>query len=197
MLGYVNRRKFLKVCSGTVSAIAGASFLPGTLGALEQFAVIGSEEFVGSICDMCSSGCQIEGKVVGGKNVFIQGNRHSKRMGGSVCARGASGHSQLYDKQRLVSPLIRVGERGENKWQKISWEQALDEIADKLTQLTSAYGPECLAVKEGTYRSDLYPIRSRFLNLFGNPGNFVGPGTVCLTNRMALYYALMGTCSVI
>jgi anaerobic selenocysteine-containing dehydrogenase len=85
----------------------------------------------------------------------------------------------LYHPDQLMHPMKRAGERGENKWEKVSWEQALDEIANKLTQLKSAYGPECLAVKEGTYRSDLYPIRSRFLNLFGNPGNFVGPGTVC------------------
>ena len=53
----------------------------------------------------------------------------------------------------------------ENQWEKISWSQALDEIADKLKDLKSQYGAETLSVVEGTLRSDLCGIRSRFLNL--------------------------------
>ncbi len=146
----------------------------------------------------CHDACRLQVTVEDNRIVKLRGNRNypEKQMQGCG-ARLPHLINWLYHPDQLMHPLKRAGERGENKWEKISWEQALDEIADKLTQLKSAYGAECLAVKEGTYRSDLYPIRARFLNLFGNPGNFVGPGTVCLTNRMALYYALMGTCSII
>jgi len=184
MLGYVNRRKFLKVCSGTVSAIAGASFLPGTLGALEQFAVIGSEEFVGSICDMCSSGCQIEGKVVGGKNVFIQGNRHSERMGGSVCARGASGHSQLYDKQRLVTPLIRVGERGENKWREATWDEALDLVARNLNKIKEESGPASVVFT--SKMGDRHAHMTTFAKAYGSPNIFSHMSTCPITYATAI-----------
>lgn len=100
----------------------------------------------------------------------------------------------LYSEHMLKHPLKRVGERGENKWEQISWEQAMDEIAEKLAALKEKYGPETLALTEGTYRSDMYGIRTRFLNLFGNPSNIGCAGTVCHCNTTALSYALLGTC---
>jgi thiosulfate reductase/polysulfide reductase chain A len=99
----------------------------------------------------------------------------------------------LYHPDQLMHPLKRVGERGENKWERVSWEQALDEIADKLEKLKAKYGAETLALAEGTYRSDMYGIRTRFLNLFGNPGNIGCAGTVCGCNKHALKTALLGT----
>ncbi|MEJ2738317.1 MAG: molybdopterin-dependent oxidoreductase, partial [Dehalococcoidia bacterium] len=94
---------------------------------------------------------------------------------------------------QLMTPLKRIGERGENKWEKVSWDQALDEIADKLKQIKAEYGAESLAINEGTVRSDLYEIRTRFLNLFGNPGNIGCAGTICGCNRHAIKTAILGT----
>lgn len=99
----------------------------------------------------------------------------------------------LYHPDQLMYPLKRVGDRGENRWERLSWDQALDEIADKLKQIKSEYGAESLALDEGTYRTDLYGIRARFLNLFGNPGNIGCAGTICMCNRAALGFALAGT----
>lgn len=99
----------------------------------------------------------------------------------------------LYHPDQLMHPLKRIGQRGENKWEKISWEQALDEIADKLLHLKKQHGAESLAVTEGTERSDLYGIRTRFLNLFGNPRNIGDPGVVCSCNKKAMKRALLGT----
>ncbi|MBP1707874.1 MAG: dehydrogenase, partial [Chloroflexi bacterium] len=93
---------------------------------------------------------------------------------------------------QLTHPLKRTGERGENQWQRVSWDQALDEIAEKLKQLKAQYGAESLALAEGTYRSDIYGIRSRFMNLFGNPGNIGCTGSACYCNRIAMQIALGG-----
>jgi thiosulfate reductase/polysulfide reductase chain A len=99
----------------------------------------------------------------------------------------------LYHPDQLMYPLKRAGERGENKWSRISWDQALDEIAHKLQQIKIEYGAESLALIEGTFRSDMYGIRSRFLNLFGNPGNIGCAGTICGCNKRAIRIALLGT----
>ena len=99
----------------------------------------------------------------------------------------------LYHPDQLMHPLKRIGNRGENRWERLSWDQALDEIADKLKRIKSEYGAESLALDEGTYRTDLYGIRTRFLNLFGNPGNIGCAGTICMCNRAALGFALVGT----
>ena len=89
-------------------------------------------------------------------------------------------------------PLKRIGERGDNKWERISWDQALDEIAAKLEKLKAQFGAETLSLIEGTNRTYLYGIRSRFLNLFGNPSNVGAAGTACNCNKVALTLALGG-----
>ena len=108
-----SRRNFLK--ASTATGLLAMTYAPDTLGAVGAKALEGGDKTVYSFCEMCSSRCPIEAKVVDGKTVFIQGNGKVGGTATSVCARGGSGHSQLYDPQRLVKPLIRVGERGEKQ----------------------------------------------------------------------------------
>ncbi len=142
----------------------------------------------------CHDRCGLVVTVRDGQIVGMRGNREYPSLRDAVCSdRLPHFLKWLHHPDQLMHPLKRVGERGENKWERVSWDQALDEIADKLAQIKAEYGAESLGLIEGTYRSDLYVIRSRFLNLFGNPGNIGCPGTVCLCNRAALRYALLGT----
>ena len=92
----------------------------------------------------------------------------------------------------LTPPLKRVGERGEDRWEQISYDQALDEIAEKLLAIKEKYGAEALVSSEGTYRSDHLWSRTRFFNLFGNPGNVVDPGTICWCWNYSLNMAMIG-----
>ncbi len=65
---------------------------------------------------------------------------------GFICQKGLTSWRQVYNPERLLKPLKRVGERGEGKWEEISWEQALDEIAAKLLEIREKYGPESLCI---------------------------------------------------
>ena len=65
---------------------------------------------------------------------------------GFICQKGIMSCRQPYSEKRLTHPLKRVGERGAGQWEKISWDQALDEIAAKLLELREQYGPETLAM---------------------------------------------------
>lgn len=78
---------------------------------------------------------------------------------------------------RVNYPLKRVGERGSGQWQRISWDQALDEIADKLAGLKEQFGPETLATCIGGPHAVYWPLH-RFMTLFGSPNN-VGIGQIC------------------
>lgn len=79
--------------------------------------------------------------------------------------------------------MKRVGERGEGKWEKISWEQALDEIAEKLKAIKRDYGAEAVATTGGTGRGHEQIFKTRFMNLFGSPNN-AGAGQWCsVVNR--------------
>ena len=141
----------------------------------------------------CHGNCGLLVSVKDGKIVGMRGNPEFPGSRGAVCKERFSHLVKwLEHPDQLMYPLKRRGERGEDKWERISWEQALDEIADKLKQIKAQYGAESLAVVEGTYRSDLYGIRARFLNLFGNPANVGDPGTSCGCNKVALNFALGG-----
>jgi thiosulfate reductase / polysulfide reductase chain A len=141
----------------------------------------------------CSSGCGLLVQVKDGKIVKMRGNPDYPDNLGGVCKERFPHLLEWLDHPaQLMYPLKRRGERGEGGWDRISWDQALDEIAAKLTSLKAQYGPETLSVIEGTYRSALYGIRSRFLNLFGNPHNVGAPGTSCACNKVALNMALAG-----
>ncbi len=147
----------------------------------------------------CHDMCGVVVSVKDRRIVKIRGSRQTvngKRLFQSCPDRLPHLIDWLYHPDQLMYPLKRVGERGENKWERVSWDKALDEIADKLKQIKAEYGAESLAVIEGTARSDLYGIRSRFLNLFGNPRNIGDPGTVCSANKAALRYVLLGTRSL-
>jgi anaerobic selenocysteine-containing dehydrogenase len=97
-----------------------------------------------------------------------------------------------YHPARINHPQKRIGERGEDKWETISYDQALDEIAAKLAELKEKYGPETLVIAEGTYRSDHLWARTRFTNLFGNPSNIIDPGTVCWCWTYTLNMSMVG-----
>ncbi len=146
----MNRRDFLKCSTATCAALAalemkGGNFLrpskaiaadlPGSLGAKE----------VTSVCEMCFWRCPIVGKVKDGKVVKIEGNPKSPVNGPRVCARGNSGVQLVYDPDRVKYPMKRMGARGEGKWAKISWDEALDEIAHNIQAVKKKYGPHALA----------------------------------------------------
>ena len=149
----------------------------------------------------CHNKCRLMVDVQDGRIVKIRSrsqNPSTKGVGLTGQGQGCSDRlphftKWLYDPRQLMHPLKRVGDRGENRWERISWDQALDEIADKLKQLKAEYGAESLALTEGTYRTDLYNVRTRFLNLFGNPGNIGCAGTICMCDRFALRGALLGS----
>ncbi|AFL67611.1 anaerobic dehydrogenase, typically selenocysteine-containing [Sulfurospirillum barnesii SES-3] len=157
------RRNFLKCAS--VSAL-----IPGSLGAVGTNFLKGEDTSIRSVCEMCSSRCAMEARVINGKVVSLQGNAYDKAMGTSLCARGVAGISQLYDEQRLTQPLIRVGKRGENKWRVATWEEALDYIATKLKDLKKNYGAKSVIFSSKTGES--YAMLRSFAYTFGSPNVF-------------------------
>lgn len=152
----MNRRHFLKMSAATAAAMAatatgeiggsGNLFRPATARAAigPETGSMGADEIT-SVCEMCFWRCPIVGKVKDGKLIKIEGNPKSPVNGSRVCARGNSGVQLVYDPDRVKTPLKRVGARGEGKWAKISWDEALDEIAHNMQKVKRKYGPHALA----------------------------------------------------
>lgn len=96
-------------------------------------------------CDMCAWRCGIVVSTVNGRVAKIDGNPKDPKSQGMLCARGQAGVSFLYDPDRLRTPLIRTGERGEGKFRTATWDEALDLVATKMLAIKDQYGPESVA----------------------------------------------------
>ncbi len=123
-----------------------------------------------SMCGMCAVRCPIEVTVEDGRVVWLQGNPHDKAIGTSLCAKGSAGLFLEYDDQRPQTPLIRMGQRGEGKWRRASWDEALDYIADKLKETIEAFGGRGIALSDrGGSFTDL---TKTFVRALGSPNYF-------------------------
>jgi thiosulfate reductase/polysulfide reductase chain A len=106
----------------------------------------------------------------GGQVTWIEGNPHVAGMEGSLCPRGAAGVNMLYDRERLQTPLIRVGERGSGKWRKASWDEALDYAGEKLRPVIETHGGHSIVLGERTQLAT--HVSKTFLKAIGSPNHF-------------------------
>ena len=81
---------------------------------------------VPSTCMQCIAACGIIGYREDSHIVKIEGNPHSPNNRGMICAKAQAGVNQVYDPDRLIYPLVRVGKRGEGKWKRVAMKEALD-----------------------------------------------------------------------
>ena len=120
-------------------------------------------------------GCWLQGGVQAtvqdGKVVKLQGEPGHPVNRGWICERSKAFIEHLYHEDRINYPLKRVGERGEGKWERISWEQALNEVAERFKQIKQEYGAEAIASIGGTGRGFSQIFKARFMNIFGSPNN--------------------------
>ncbi|MEQ1611523.1 MAG: molybdopterin-dependent oxidoreductase [Hyphomicrobiaceae bacterium] len=93
----------------------------------------------------CSTNCGALATVWDGRVIAYGPNPDAPHSKGAFCIKGIRGAPGLtYNKNRLLFPHRRVGVRGEGRWARISWDEALDEIADRLTEVRRRYGPEAI-----------------------------------------------------
>jgi thiosulfate reductase/polysulfide reductase chain A len=140
-----SRRNFLKYAAmsagGTV--LADTPFISAEARAKAEG---GNVKYVPTSCEMCFWKCGAVAKVVDGKVVKLEGNPYHPQSRGKLCARGQGGIGQLYDEDRLKHPMIIDGARGEGKYRKASWDEALTLVAKKMQAIADKYGPESLAM---------------------------------------------------
>ncbi|WP_425804378.1 molybdopterin-dependent oxidoreductase [Desulfitobacterium sp. Sab5] len=100
------------------------------------------------------------------------------------CLRGYSRLQWTYHPDRLKYPFKRVGERGEGKWERISWDEALDLVAKNLDSIRSKYGPQSVLFYGGAVMSTLrfgydFGLSKRFANAFGKGATTDLVGSLC------------------
>ncbi|MBI5441265.1 MAG: molybdopterin-dependent oxidoreductase [Deltaproteobacteria bacterium] len=135
-----------------------------------------------SICHWCHNKCMVELHLENGElkeQTWDRAHPNAPQLRRQVqgCTKARHAAEWYYHPGRTKFPLKRVGEKGEGKWQQLTWDQVLDEIAEKLTALKEKCGPETLATSAGTGRTDDC-YRARFFNVFGSP-NHIGASNIC------------------
>jgi thiosulfate reductase / polysulfide reductase chain A len=151
----ITRRDFLKYGLGS-AAVAGLSgpltgcFGPNPEGPHKKSRPSAMPAILPSTCLLCPAGCGILGEILEGRLIKIIGHPKHPNNQGKLCARGHAGVNILYDPDRLLYPLKRLGGRGEGRWKQISWKEALEEISKKLGDLLQAGKTEALWVEMGT-----------------------------------------------
>jgi thiosulfate reductase/polysulfide reductase chain A len=166
----ISRRDFLKASGAAAGAIAIGKFIPPMVAeaARESGALnAASNGNIPSICEMCVWRCGLLAKVENGRVVKLEGNPDHPHSNGKLCPRGQSGLMNTYDPDRVLTPLVRVGKRGEGKFRKASWDEALGIVADSMKRIKDKYGPEAMIFSATHNLSQ--PLFENLLNAFGSP----------------------------
>jgi thiosulfate reductase/polysulfide reductase chain A len=192
----LTRRNFLKAASiaaasvplSKVAAKAESGIVKAPLVAPGSFK--DTQTAVGGVCEMCFWRCQLVGKIRDGRLIKLEGNPKSIDNGVSICARGNAGVKLLYDPDRLKYPLKNVGKRGAPKWQRISWEEALDTCGSKLKEVMEKYGAKGIAMfPHGSTAT--YPMHF-FEHTMGTPNVSEASFFQCRGIRDTAYMATIG-----
>ena len=119
-------------------------------------------------CYMCTDDCPAQAHLEDGRVA---------KVGGRLCARGRAIPELVHHPDRLLHPLRRSGPRGSNRFDRVSWDQALREIAGRLLAIKREYGPQAVAFYSG-YTKEARPWFQRLAHAFGSP-NFLTESSIC------------------
>ncbi len=149
-----------------------------------------NEHIVRSTCRGCHGGCGVLITVRDNRVLRIEGDPDSPVSRGTLCAMGLAYRELVHHPDRLTHPLRRIGPKGSGRWQRISWDEALDAIAARLGAIRRESGAEAVALIQGTGR-DYAEFLYRFANAFGTP-NVCTPGPICYLPRVLTHTAVCG-----
>ena len=148
------RRSFLKwsgIAAGGTALVASTTNLgmPGTGPQAVADGMSGVDKTVWNAClANCQSRCPLRLQVKDGTVVrILPDNTGSDKLGdlqNRACVRGRNQRERIYSPNRLKKPMKRAGNRGEDKWEEITWEEAFDTIASELKRVKETYGNEAL-----------------------------------------------------
>jgi len=139
---------------------------------------MGEVKKIRTACRSCHGGCGVIAYVKDGKVIKVEGDPESPISHGTLCSKCLAITQLAYHPDRVRYPM----KRKDSAWERVSWDEALDTIAEKFKEVIKEYGPESIVVGQGTgrdYESHLY----RFANLLGTP-NVLTAGHMCYVSRV-------------
>lgn len=191
------RRTFLK---GTGAAL-GVAALGGTVDIVHPAGAVAQdapEEVRYTYCDMCNHvpKCGIAATVKDGKVVRVESRQ--KYPSSPICAKGIASIQELYDPDRITTPMVRTNEKGSGdpQWEPISWDEAYKRIADEFNKVKEQYGPEKVLFYCGDPKEPRGAMQ-RVATLFGSPCYGAESSTCAAASWMSAFMTIgslsMGT----
>jgi anaerobic selenocysteine-containing dehydrogenase len=140
----------------------------------------------------CHGGCGVLAHIKDNKLVKLEGDPDHPWNQGRLCARALAMTQYMENPKRLRRPMKRVGERGENKWEEISWDEAFDLIETRMKAIRDEYGPESMIFSMGTGR-DISAWICLLAYAYGSPNvMFALSGIACYSPRIAALDTVQG-----
>ena len=189
------RRDFLKATfaagAGAAVAVPGMSAFAAESGMKNRVGATGGT-WKATTCQGCTTWCPVEVLVQDGRAVKVRGNQYSKQNDGKVCPRAHLGLQQLYDPDRIKVPMKRTnaskGRGISPKFVPITWDEALNTIADKMMELRNAGESEKYALLRGRYsymRDVIYDVMTK---VYGSPNNISHSSMCAEAEKFGVYY---------
>jgi anaerobic selenocysteine-containing dehydrogenase len=154
-----------------------------------------SGEWKPTTCQGCTTWCPKEVFVQDGRAVKVKGNRYSKQNDGRICPKGHISLQELYDPDRIKVPMKRTnpkkGKGQDPKFVAITWDEALNTIADKMMELRKAGEPEKFVLLRGRYSYMRDTIYDSLPKIFGSP-NGISHSSICAEAEKAGYFFTAG-----
>jgi thiosulfate reductase / polysulfide reductase chain A len=191
----LSRRKFLGLSSCALAAATVGSQVKVLRALAESGDVAALKELSGkdvfTSCGMCVNKCGVIARVRNGVVHKLDPNPDFIKSRAMLCARGNAGVKVAYDPDRLKYPLIRTGQRGEGKFRRASWDEALNLVAEKMNGIAEKYtrAGVMFASTEGTFQEHFF---LQLAECFGSP-NTVRHPTLCLASNIQGFSATFGT----
>ena len=141
-------------------------------------------------CNICSAGCLIDAYVEEGTLVSVEGSRDLPGQSGGLCSKGAASRQYVYNKDRILYPMKRIGKKGSGEFERISWDEAYRMIAENLLRIKKEYGPQAAAFYAG-YPKWYRPALLRLANAYGSP-NYCTESSTCFQSAAMAWKSIYG-----
>ncbi|MBI2736673.1 MAG: molybdopterin-dependent oxidoreductase [Rhodospirillales bacterium] len=146
---------------------------------------------VNVVCSTCDNFCPVSARIEDGRVVKVSA-RKDPFLKDVICMKGAYAPKSFAHPDRLMHPLRRTGGRGSGQFERVSWDEALDDIAARLREVIDQYGPEAFAVATSHWNTTTDSgLCRRFMNLLGSP-NYISGVAYCMGNTAAVNRTVYG-----
>ncbi len=188
----VTRREFLQLSGSTIGALLLAQKGTGLLFADEIYypgKEVVPDRWEKGICRLCGTGCGVEVGIKGGKAVAIRGNKDYPVNLGTLCLKGLTLLDVVYSKERALNPYLRK----DDKFIKISMDEALNKAALKISETVKKHGPNSVALYVGAqvFTEEMFVANKLFKGLIGT-NNVESNARLCMASAVTGFLTTFG-----